>query len=167
MLSMDAQNPRIMARKIALYITTPKLSQQQQGQIQHEFDTSTDDPSSLEPGYIDPVPSQEWAIGLSPEDIFSRHKLQHPEGYSLYAINPIVIFDDRTVDDGSVLVVSTRYNDETDAWECGTLRFEAGRVPLTAANLEISNQALNEVCRVSPRLIVLRHCNSHNIHLHR
>lgn len=133
----------IMSRKVALYISSPNLSSSQQSQIQQEFDTAQDYPAvPPRPGYIEPVPSQEWAVGLSPEDILSRHRSQHvPQ----YAAKPIVILDDRTVEDGSILVVAPVLNDDTGAFEFKALRFVAGRVPAAAVNIQIGNQTLNDV----------------------
>lgn len=104
-----------MSRKIALYISSANIGDEKRTEIQHAFDTAQDyDKVPPNPGYISHVPSQEWAIGLSPEDILARHRTQHvPQ----YAAKPIVILDQRTAEDGSVLVVAPVLNDETGAFE--------------------------------------------------
>lgn len=61
-----------------------------------------------------------------------------------WAQKPIVIADERTVSDGSVLVVDTVI-EEDDSFTLKGVRFEAVHVPLTVANLEISNMSLDEV----------------------
>ncbi|EIM90575.1 uncharacterized protein STEHIDRAFT_107355 [Stereum hirsutum FP-91666 SS1] len=112
--------------------------------IQHAFDTARDyDKIPANPGYIEPVlPSQEWAIALSPEDILTRHRSQHvPQ----YAAKPIIILDARTANDGSVLVVAPVLNDETGALDFKAIRFDAARVPAAALNIQIGNQSLNDL----------------------
>lgn len=61
-----------MSRKIALYISSPNVGEERRTDIQRAFDTAQDyDKVPPNPGYIEPVPSQEWAIDLSPEDILT------------------------------------------------------------------------------------------------
>lgn len=144
-----------MSRKVALYISSRNVGEEKCTDIQHAFDTARDyDKIPANPGYIEPVlPSQEWAIALSPEDILTRHRSQHvPQ----YAAKPIIILDARTANDGSVLVVAPVLNDETGALDFKAIRFDAARVPAAALNIQIGNQSLNDVSGLN--LLFESHC---------
>jgi len=132
-------------RKIALYVSSSAVTPELQSQIQHDFDTTPGMAGTTRPGWIEHVPnSKTWSIGLSPRDIHQRHSQEYVPQYPR---KPIIILDERTVRDGSVLVVSPALNEETDQFEHAELRFVPRMVPDTAANLVIGNQTLKEVCR--------------------
>jgi len=128
---------------IALYISSSAVSPELQAQIQHDFDTTPGMAGNARPGWIEHVPnSHTWSIGLSPQDIHQRHSQQY---VPLYPRRPIIILDERTARDRSVLVVAPMLNEETDEFEHAELRFVPRMVPDTAANLVIGNQTLREV----------------------
>lgn len=149
--------------RIALYITSRSLTHQHLSAIVQTFDIGRPD-SSLDPypDYIRPrLPisptsqpgnsSTNWALDLSIEAVWARHKSEYraPEaGESAeWAENPIVIADERTLRDESVLVVDRVYDEEAENEVLG-VRFEPADVPLTVANLEIANMDLSEVSTV-------------------
>lgn len=93
-----------------------------------------------------------WALGLSQAEIWARHTAEwHPANYANgeqdeWAHNPIVVVDDRTVRDGSVLVVDTDYEDGEEMRQVlKGVRFESVYVPVAVANLEIANLMLSDV----------------------
>ncbi|KAF8882278.1 hypothetical protein BD779DRAFT_938193 [Infundibulicybe gibba] len=133
---------------VALYVSSRSLSPNQLSSIQHTFDTAQDYPEiDPVPGWIRAVPSSEWAIGMSAEDIFARHS-DSEETNSDYYFKPIVVLDDRTAEDESVLLVSPVLRDD-DEWEFLAIRFSPDRVPGAAMNLSISNQTLEDYADVS------------------
>lgn len=95
-----------------------------------------------------------WALGLSSDEIWTRHTAEwRPPNYAKgewdeWARSPIVVVDERTVKDGSVLVVDTDYiHDESEEGRQALkgVRFEPVHVPVAVANLEIANLGLGDV----------------------
>lgn len=142
--------------RIALYITTRSLTHQHLSAIVQAFDIGRPG-SSLDPcpDYIRPrLPISptfqpgnsptNWALDLSIEAVWARHKSDED---TEWANHPIVIADERTLRDGSILVVDIVYDEEAENEVLG-VRFEPADVPLTVANLEIANMDLSEVSTV-------------------
>ncbi|KAL0574563.1 hypothetical protein V5O48_007400 [Marasmius crinis-equi] len=130
-------------RKIALYVSSKDVTPELRAQIQHDFDTTHDEGRQPRPGWIELVPdSESWSIGLSSQAIHQKHSDEYVPHYPR---RPIVIMDDRTARDHSVLVVSPVVSEQTDQFEHAELRFVPHRVPDTAMNLVIGNQTLREL----------------------
>ncbi|KAL0571437.1 hypothetical protein V5O48_010527 [Marasmius crinis-equi] len=129
-------------RKIALYVSSKDVTSEIRDQIQHDFDTTHDEGRDPRPGWIELVSdSESWSIGLSSQAIHEKHSAEYVPRYPR---RPIVILDDRTARDRSVLVVCPTISEETDDWVHQELRFAPRRVPDTAINLVIGNQSLQE-----------------------
>ncbi|THU87521.1 hypothetical protein K435DRAFT_867228 [Dendrothele bispora CBS 962.96] len=130
-------------RKIALYVSSSAVTPECQAQIHHDFDTAPSvSGGQASPGWIEFVPeSKTWSVGLSPEAIHTKHSEQFVPRYPR---RPVIILDERTARDGSVLVVSPVVNEQTNQFEYSDLRFVSRRVPDAAMNLVIGNQTLAE-----------------------
>ncbi|KAF5358587.1 hypothetical protein D9758_007711 [Tetrapyrgos nigripes] len=131
-------------RNIALYISSSSITPERRAQIQHALDTTSTEHGQgpARPGWIEFVPdSNTWSIGMSSQDVHQKHS---QENVPHYPRRPIIILDERTAQDGTLLVVSPAVDEETDQWKHVELRFALRRVPDTAMNLVIGNQTLEE-----------------------
>ncbi|KAF5337576.1 hypothetical protein D9758_016839 [Tetrapyrgos nigripes] len=130
-------------RNIALYVSSSAVTPELRAQIQQNFDTAPSaGGTSHRPGYIELVPDSDgWSVGMSPENIHRKHSEDYVPRYPR---KPVVIMDERTAQDRSVLVVAPILDADTDQFKHMELRFVPSRVPDAAMNLEIGNQTLEE-----------------------
>lgn len=132
--------------QIALYISSASVTAAQVQRLQHIFDTFQELPEvPLTPGYIHAVDAT-WALNLDPEAIYNKHKSDYS---SVYFEAPILILDERSATDDTVVVVPPDYVDK-DTYNHMQLRCAPEKVSLLAANLEIANTDLSEVSNRSP-----------------
>ncbi|KAL0573768.1 hypothetical protein V5O48_008183 [Marasmius crinis-equi] len=127
--------------KVALYVSSKDVTPDLCAQIQQDFDTAN---GSQGPCYVRFVlGSDNWTIGLSPEEIHHKHSAEYtPE--SRHVLRPIVVLDERTAKDRSVVIVSPGVSAQTNEFGHAELRFVPSRAPDAVANLEIGNQTLRE-----------------------
>lgn len=127
---------------VATYISSSNITPDLYKELQHIFNTYKVFPEidAME-GYIAPAPDSSWAIGLNPLGIFARHQ---EENVSRYLYDPVVILDEQTARDMSVVIVSGVIN-EQEQEEAKMLRIAPQMVQVVASNLEIANQALDDV----------------------
>jgi hypothetical protein len=134
-----------MPQQIALYVSDPAVTPELRAQIQHHFDTAptVGRQNNPRPDYIEFVPgSDTWSIGMSSKDIHEKHSQEYVPRYPR---KPIIILDERSAKDSSVLVIALIVDEETDEFKHMETRFVPSRVPDAAMNLEIGNQTLQEV----------------------
>ncbi|KAJ7672213.1 hypothetical protein DFH06DRAFT_1175659 [Mycena polygramma] len=131
-----------MSRPIPLYTTSEQVNDGLIEELQITFHSA---PSSPPPGLIQRVPNSDWAIGRSLSDILRRHREEHIREF---AAKPLVILDDQTVADKTVLLVVPRLGEDGEPLqliEARWLRFEPSTVSITAVNLQIGNQSMDEL----------------------
>ncbi|KAJ7711327.1 hypothetical protein B0H16DRAFT_1628993 [Mycena metata] len=131
-----------MSRPVPLYTTSSEVSDGLIEELQTTFHSA---PSSPPPGLIQRVPNSDWAIGRSPTDVLKRHREDHVREFST---KPLVIMDDQTARDKTVLLVEPRLGEDgapLQPIEARSLRFEPSKVSVTAMNLKISNQSIEEL----------------------
>ncbi|KAF7348716.1 hypothetical protein MVEN_01390500 [Mycena venus] len=131
-----------MSRPVPLYTTSSEVSDGLIEELQTTFHSA---PSSPPPGLIRRVPNSGWAIGCSPTDVLKRHREDHIREFTA---KPLVILDDQTVRDKTVLLVEPRLGEDgapLQPIEARSLRFEPSTVSVTAMNLKISNQSIEEL----------------------
>ncbi|KAH8093790.1 hypothetical protein BXZ70DRAFT_1010384 [Cristinia sonorae] len=123
----------------------------------HSFHTGKDSAGygvELLDGFIVPVPDAEWALSLSAEEIFRRHseevKKEPRVEKRMWVFQPVLVIDERSVQDGSVVVGSweARYQSDDEDGEMKLVEgFESVRIvkeqiQSVAANIYIGNQDL-------------------------
>ncbi|KAJ7148958.1 hypothetical protein C8R43DRAFT_1007799 [Mycena crocata] len=131
-----------MSRPVPLYTTSSEVSDALVEELQATFHSA---PSSPPPGLIERVPNSDWAIGCSPTDILKRHREHHIREF---AAKPLVILDNQTARDKTVLLVEPRLGEDgapQQPIEARWLRFEPSTVSVTAMNIKISNQSIKEL----------------------
>ncbi|KAI0073267.1 hypothetical protein K474DRAFT_232529 [Panus rudis PR-1116 ss-1] len=143
--STETQETPEDGEKIALYISSDAVTPEIQAEIQHIFDTYPCLGITPDPGYIKQVPASDWAKGLKPLEIYDEHGRDHP----VFRPSPIVILDERTAKDKSVVIVDEDWGEEED--EDGnqklvpkSLRCVPEWVQMVVVNLSIGNQNLWE-----------------------
>lgn len=124
-----------MLHKVLLYSTCPipdiKLSA-----LLATFNASQYCP---QPDNIAPSTSADATHGMSPAEIYAHHWSKIPETAGISG-DPIVVLDEQTIIDDTVLVVSQGEDDEPLM-----LRFIPEQAPLAVSNLQIGNQELTTV----------------------
>jgi hypothetical protein len=131
-----------MSRPVPLYTTSSEVNDGLIEELQATFHSA---PSSPPPGLIQRVPNSDWAIGCSPTDILQRHREDHIREFTA---KPLVILDDQTVRDKTVLLVEPQLGEDGAPLQpiaARSLRFEPSTVSVMAMNLKISNQSIEEV----------------------
>lgn len=133
--------------QVASYVSSSAVSAELAARVEHAFDTSEN------PGLIRPIRCSDylWALGYSPEMIYERHEAywRCEDTYS----GPIIILDERTARDESVLMVDTEPYEDGEgkkSWALKSMRCTGGWAPAVAANLVISNMWFSEVRQVAP-----------------
>ncbi|TCD68426.1 hypothetical protein EIP91_010827 [Steccherinum ochraceum] len=128
--------------QIALYVSSASVTAAQVQRLQHIFDTFQELPEvPVMPDFIHAVDGATWALNLDPEPIYKKHKSDYsPE----YFEAPILILDERSAKDDTVVVVHPEYVDQ-DTYKHIQLRSVPEKVSLLVANLEIANTDLFEM----------------------
>jgi hypothetical protein len=141
-----------MSRPIPLYVTSTSITPEHLTTLQEIFDTAQDYPEApARQDLIKHVPNSEWTHNALISDIFARNRR---EGLSAgFAAKPVVIADERTsselsrnAEEVTVLLVGPDVDDAGE-WkpEPVVLRFVAGRVPVAAVNVQLSNQSMEDL----------------------
>ncbi|KAH8109288.1 hypothetical protein DFH11DRAFT_1731218 [Phellopilus nigrolimitatus] len=128
-------------RNAGLYVSSASVTDALFAELVQVFDTAQDFPE-FPPwsGFIHPVPDSEWALGEQPAEIYARHRqTRFPE----YLAKPVVVLDEQTARDKSVLVLSPLLTDD-GVFVLHGVRFDARKVPGAAVNLSIGNQGLDD-----------------------
>jgi hypothetical protein len=128
-----------MSRPVPLYTTSSEVSDGLIEELQATFHSA---PSSPPPGLIQRVPNSEWAIGCSPTDILKRHREDHVREFTA---KPLVIMDDQTARDKTVLLVEPRLGEDgapLQPIEARLLRFEPSKVSVIARISRLATRAL-------------------------
>jgi len=143
---MAAPTPVHVQQQNALYVSSLAITPADVQRFHRIFDTEPEsalyDPV---PTYIRAVEDATWALNLDPKAIYQKHR---EENNAAFLRDPVVIMDDRTARDESLLLLYPEYEDY-DAETPSTYKLQEMRVAprsLTPIlqNLEISNMDFYE-----------------------
>lgn len=132
--------------KNALYISSPAITPADVERFYRIFDTEVEsamyDPVS---DYIRAIEGATWALNLAPKDIYARH-LEEVHQHPVFLRDPVVIMDDQTAKDESLLLLYPEHGDGGDILQ--EMRVAPRSLTPVLQNLEISNMDFYEVsCR--------------------
>ena len=137
----------------AVYVSSPKITPEDIERFYHIFDTEVES-DSYDPvaDYIRAVPDATWAHNLDPQAIYARHRELNN---SAFLLQPVVIMDDRTKEDDTVLLLYPVHDydeegggDDLD-YKVQELRCAPRSLTPVLQNLEIGNMDFEEVLHVS------------------
>lgn len=146
-----SSKPPIPPRQVALYVSSPLITPSQVTDLICVFHTHQEWPT-IPPmqDLFHCVDNAEWALGLPSQDIYARHceaMKASAEFRAAWLFRPVMILDDRTVSDETVLMASNVMREDGES-EYGDMRTVKERVNSAAANIQIGNQTLREVCSI-------------------
>lgn len=137
--------------QVALYVSSPNADTKIIDALQNTFDHPQDYPEiPTQPNYIHHLTeANEWSmtgnLNVGYEQIYERHR---KENYPAFYAKPIIILDERTTKDRTVVMVSPTLDDNSGRFVTKWFRLVPEKV--VAMNLQISNQDINDVSILYP-----------------
>lgn len=129
--------------QVALYVSSSKINSELLKALLNIFNSSQDYPEiPPRPDYICHLPEADiWSLNAGYEQIYKKHRTEY---YPAFYAKPIVIADERTSEDKTIVMVSPELQDSGE-FVTRWFRIVPERVVGAAANLQISNQDINDV----------------------